>query len=258
MDGGRGVMRRDDLAAGGGPVLLLTRPKDRAAEFADAVQARLARPVPVLVSPLVEIVPLGVTPDIARDAVLLFTSAAGPASLGPHYEAAGRWAYCVGDRTADAARAAGFRARSADGDAAALARLVREAAPVAPLVHVRGAHAKGDLAGRLSAAGFQVSECVTYRQQECPPAPELVRLLSGACDVVAPVFSPRGSARLAAATEGRQARLHVVAISGAAASAFGAPADRIDVAASPTGRAMLAAVIRALGASRLVDTGAAG
>ena len=185
-------MRRDDLAAGGGPVLLLTRPKDRAAEFADAVQARLARPVPVLVSPLVEIVPLGVTPDIARDAVLLFTSAAGPASLGPHYDAAGRWAYCVGDRTADAARAAGFRARSADGDAAALARLVREAAPVAPLVHVRGAHAKGDLAGRLSAAGFQVSECVTYRQQECPPAPELVRLLSGACDVVAPVFSPRG------------------------------------------------------------------
>ena len=68
--------------------------------------------------------------------------------------------------TAAAARQAGFAARSADGDVADLAALVVAAhrPGAGAFLHVRGAHAAGDLVGRLAAAGVPARAAAIYDQ----------------------------------------------------------------------------------------------
>ena len=130
----------------------------------------------------------------------------------------GRRAWCVGDRTAELAAAAGAEARSAGGDVAALERLLLSERPER-LVYLRGEPSRGDLAARLCAAGADVGETVLYRTEARPLTVEAARALeSGAQPVVAPVFSPRGAALLAAAAPRLPAV--VVAISAAAAEPF--------------------------------------
>ncbi len=228
------------------PVLLITRPADRGAAFAEAVRGQLSDPPRVVIAPLVRIACLAPPPDLAPDATVLFTSASAVGCLGAGFEARGRRAFCVGARTAEAAMAAGFDAVSADGDAAALADLVLRSRPSGPLVHLRGEHAAADLARHLTEAGLPTAEHVLYRQEDVAMDAAAAALLAAPGRVVAPVFSPRGARRLAAVAAGRRATLHLVAISAAAARAFEPPPERIDVAARPSGAEMLAAVLRAL------------
>ena len=72
--------------------------------------------------------------------------------------------------TAAAARAAGFAARSADGDVDDLAALVIAAhrPGAGAFLHVRGRHAAGDLVGRLAAAGVPARAAEIYDQAPRP------------------------------------------------------------------------------------------
>ncbi len=236
-------------------VLLLTRPLARSRAFAEAVATRLGAEVETIIAPLVEIVCAGDIPDLGRYAGVIFTSASALECLPPGFDGGGRPAYCVGDRTAEAARRAGFEAVSADGDATALVRLVRRLDPSGPLIHLRGAHAAADLADELREAGYAADERIVYRQQDLPPDPAALELLAAPRDVVAPAFSPRGARRLVQLAAGRRARLHLVAISAAAVRACAPPPNALTVAERPTGEAMVEAVVAALGPGRLVDTG---
>jgi uroporphyrinogen-III synthase len=127
-------------------MVLLTRPAEENARIAAALEPLGAR---CLLWPLTRIVPL-----VRRLAVpegteaVLFTSANAVRVFAAASAVRDLPALCVGGRTADCARAAGFaRVRSADGDATELARLARESG------HRRFFHPRGREAGALALDG---------------------------------------------------------------------------------------------------------
>ncbi|NEU11830.1 uroporphyrinogen-III synthase [Methylobacterium sp. BTF04] len=116
---------------------------------------------------------------------LLLTSAAAVAALGvtDRLQLGTVPVFAVGTRTADLARKAGFAdVRDADGDAAALAALVRTALPPgARLLHMAGADRKTEPAASLHAAGHHVVTVVAYAAAAIPVLPAAVaRALDGA------------------------------------------------------------------------------
>lgn len=236
------------------PVLLLLRPQAQSLRFADEARAALA-PHRTVIAPLLEIVQRPLGRDPSGYATFLFTSENGVAAFAAQSPLRDRPALCVGTRTAEAAEAAGFAARSAaagGGDARALIALVLAERPATPLLHLRGEHAAAPLAARLSAAGLACDEAVIYAQRALPLAPEARAALEGRVPVLLPLFSPR-SARLAAQALAApaivaRAPLHPVAISAAAAGAWaeagGAGVGAAEVAARPDAGAMIEALAR--------------
>ena len=212
------------------PVLLLTRPERDARRFEARVRALRPGDWRAVVSPLLEIVPLA-EPQ-APEGVPVFTSAHAVPFAGP---GRGRPAWCVGPRTATAARAAGWAPREGGGDAEALLAAIL-AAPPEPVVHLRGVHARGALAERLRAAGREAEERIVYDQRALALTEEARSALAGPAPVVAPAFSPRSAALLLAAVGNPSAPFRVIAVSAAAAE----PLRRWSplVAARPDGEAM--------------------
>lgn len=228
------------------PILLMTRPAAQSARFAHDVAAR-APGLALVVSPVIEIVPrhLGHRPDAY--AGLVFTSESGVAAFASAWAGRTHPVWCVGTRTADAARAAGFAcvASAADGggDAEALLRLLLDAQPRTPLLHVRGAFARGDLAPRLTAAGLLCEGCILYDQEARPLTPQARTALRGSVPVVLPLFSPRSATLCADGVAGATAPLRPAAISPAAARAWQALRPEPPVVADrPDSAAMLDAV----------------
>lgn len=231
-----------------GKRVLLTRPRDRSERLAKALEREGWR---VFIWPVIEIEPLlREPPKLGDAAAVLFTSARGVEAAGAAASAPPP-AFCVGAATAAAARAAGYGdVRSADGDAAALAALVKaRARPEAgPLVHVRGEHSAGDVAEALEAEGFDVRSVVAYRAAASDgPPPEIVEALEAGVFDAAAFYSPRSGAIFAGLMRpewrAALAATTAVAISAAAAAALsGAGFGRIVVAAAPNGDAMRAAI----------------
>jgi uroporphyrinogen-III synthase len=226
--------------------LLLTRPRPQSEAFAEALAERLPGRFLPVISPLLEIVPLPAPLDLADVQGLIFTSANGVEQFAARTPDRSLPAWCVGEMTAAAARHAGLAARSADGDVADLAALVAERSNPAAgdFLHLRGAHATGDLVGRLTAAGVPARAAAIYDQLPRPLTGEARTLLDrGRIDVVT-LFSPR-TARLFAAealSEGWDlTRAIAVSLSAAADAGFAgtAPATRL-IAVTPTREGMLA------------------
>lgn len=225
------------------PTLLMTRPEESSARFA----ARMGG-VPVVISPLIGIACVEEAPEVRDGEHYVLTSAHAVEAI----QALGlpkRPAWCVGAATTRAAEAAGLAARSADGDADALVRAILKAGETAPLLHLHGAHTRGDVAARLSAAGVITRGAVAYLQPE-QALSDAAQALTGC--VVAPVFSPR-TARIFAEEWRGQARLFLVALSEAVAEPLRQMvAEEICVAAHPEADAMLEATEAAwVRASRL-------
>lgn len=172
--------------------VLLTRPAEGNARFAALLDG------PVLSAPLAE--PRFLAPPLPRAEAVIFTSATAVQALGGAVPAPRAW--CVGDRTAAVARAAGFAARSAAGDAEALIKAILAAKETGPLLHPRGRASRGDVAGRLSAAGIPTTEAVVYEMEDRPLSAAARSLLLGA--VIVPLFSPASARRfLRAAPDAR-------------------------------------------------------
>lgn len=230
------------------PKVIVTRPADQGAAFA----ARLAQAfagVEVIVAPL--LAPQFLPHDLPRGrfAGVIFTSGTAVAAVAG--DALPRRAYCVGQATARAARAAGFDAQSADGDAEALLAQIIAAPPPGPLLHLHGVETRGALAARLTAAGIPAQGVVVYRQQPQPLTPAAQTALAGDAPVILPVFSPRSAVLLADALAGARAPLLAAAMSPAVAAALGGlPLARLETAEHPDAAAMVAAV------GRLIDAAA--
>lgn len=220
--------------------VLLTRPQAQGDRFAADLVARFGDRIAITTSPL--IAPAFLTPDIPPRpyTALIFTSETAVTSARvPNLPSR---AYCVGDRTAAAATAAGFAAQSAQGDAAALIALIRSSAEVGPLLHLRGADTRGDIAATLTAAGIPTDQAITYDQRPQPLTPEAKSLLDGQTPVLLPLFSPR-TAELLAALGPFRAPLWLAALSPAVAEAAAPlrPA-RSMTASAPNAAALLTAV----------------
>jgi uroporphyrinogen-III synthase len=230
--------------------ILVVRPEAQAAAFAAAIDARFPGRFRPVAAPVFGIEPLPVTIDLDGVQGLVFTSVHGVEAVAARRLTTELPAWCVGAATTAAARDAGFAAVSADGDAAALARLVAEMwrPGAGEVLHLRGRHATGDLVSRLEEAGVPARDLVVYDQPARPVPPEARTLLAaGGGDLLA-FFSPRG-ARLFAA-EARAAgwplgAAMAVSISPATdAGLDGLELGRRCVAQRPDQPGMLAAIAR--------------
>ncbi len=143
---------------------------------------------PIVLSPLIEIEVLPTQVSLAQYCGLIFTSENGVQAFTRVYGQHDMPAYCVGDRTAKAASAAGLRAFSANGTADDLVAMVKGVDANGALLHVRGEHSRGDIAGRLSQ---QVDEVMAYRQVPVPLSVKAREVLEGEHEVILPLFSPR-------------------------------------------------------------------
>lgn len=225
------------------PALLLTRPDAQSRRFAALFRARFGADWPVVLSPLTEIAFLSCDLPAGLPSDIIFTSENAVAAFSRLSRDRHAVAWCVGPRTEAAARAAGFSTRRGPGDWTGLARLLIEAGRVRRVLHPRGVHAAGDLAGELGSAGIETVSIPIYDQKELLPTAEALRLIEAPRPVLLPLFSPR-SARLATrAFAAAKAPLRIAAISAAAdAAASGLQATARIIAARPDGDAMLDAL----------------
>ncbi|MEQ1782506.1 MAG: uroporphyrinogen-III synthase [Hyphomonadaceae bacterium] len=229
------------------PRVLVTRSEPGASET--AIRLRQAGFEPVVES-LFAIAPIDVAIP-AYDA-LAFTSANGVrrfAMLSPRRDAP---VFCVGERTAQEARAVGYaNVLSANAAVGALFDLItRKLGPGARLLHAGNEDTRGDLAGRLTEAGFQASFLPIFRAVPVEaPGPFLAAQLAGEAKFEAiMIHSPRAASILAGFAAGMttQAPLAVAAISTAAAEPLTGFADRIEIAAAPDSPALFSALARLL------------
>lgn len=227
------------------PTLIVTRPAQQGEEFARAVRERYADQVRIILSPLIEISTLPVTDDFSDLEGVIFTSAH---AVGAVNLPAGITAWCVGPRTAECAKDAGFDVVVGTGDASGLVEFIVDRAPCGRLAHIRGQHARGNVAGTLQAHGLQCDDVVAYEQRALALTAEAKLALKGEFPVVLPLFSPRTATIL---SEQRQfvAPLHLVVMSDVVKKAAGTVgAQTITVAAQPNGQAMVEATLTRLDA----------
>ena len=227
--------------------VLLTRPEAASRAFAAALEARFGGLVRPVISPLMA--PVFLMPVLPEGpfAAVIFTSATGVAAV--QGVTLPKRAYCVGAQTAARARAAGFDAVSADGDAGALVAAVLANPAPGRLLHLRGEETRGDVAEQLTAAGVETLSVVVYRQEPQALTAQALVLLEAEGTVIVPLFSPRTAVLFwAALPQGLRARLRLAAMSAAVADAInGIPHQALEVARRPDADAMLEAV------GRLVD-----
>lgn len=109
--------------------------------------------------------------------LVLVTSAAAARHL-PATAGRGRPAAAVGEATAEAARAAGFRVvETGTGTSADLARRLAAIPPARRVLWLRGESAREEGAAILVAAGWRLSSVVSYRTRPNPGFGDLVRAL---------------------------------------------------------------------------------
>lgn len=175
--------------------VLITRPSEDAARTATALAAR---GIETAFDPMLEIVPIaGASVDLAGIQAICVTSANGARALVAATERRDVPIFTVGEASAKAARKAGFRRiESGKGDSDALARLVLERldARDGAILYVSGSAIVGDLADRLTAAGFTVRRAILYDAVAAKSlAPATIRLLREQKIDIALFFSPRSA-----------------------------------------------------------------
>lgn len=198
------------------PRLLITRPRADSDRFIAELDQATRDGLDVIYSPLIDILAIDCLVDMSDVRGVIFTSsngvnAARTLGIDPVVPC-----YCVGSRTTEQAKAAGWAARQSEADAAELITTLARSRPDAPLLHLRGVHARGDVAAKLTAAGIETKEQKIYDQALKPLTAKATSALAGDEPVIVPLFSPR-TARQFADNARPQAPLYVAAISEAVA-----------------------------------------
>ncbi|HMO08603.1 MAG TPA: uroporphyrinogen-III synthase [Paracoccaceae bacterium] len=220
--------------------ILLTRPAEQGARLARDLRMRHPG-ADVLESPLLMLRFLSGARPAGDFAAVLFTSESGVRAARALGWALPRLAWCVGDRTAAAARQAGFDANSAAGDADALVAALVANPPAGAVLHLHGRETRGEVVPRLTAAGIATSAVPVYAQEALPLSAAARAWLDADTPVVAPIYSPRTAALFALSAVGARAPLWIAALSPAVAAAA-PPAARLAVAVRPDAGGMCAAI----------------
>ncbi|APG48749.1 uroporphyrinogen-III synthase [Phaeobacter porticola] len=213
--------------------LLLTRPRAAAEQFAADLDAQTRAGLIVIVAPLIETCrtgPVG-TGSCGRD--VIFSSA-----NAVRYAAAplsDQQAYCVGQRTVEAARAFGWQADYCGQDADGLIATLTDAPPMRPLVHMHGTHTRGNIAARLRAAGMDCDEQVIYDQPTLSYNKDARLLIDAQVSLIVPLFSPRTAAQFVKLAP-YLADLYLIALSSAVAGPLkGLNCKDLRICKAPTG-----------------------
>lgn len=221
--------------------VLLTRPVAQSQEFAAKLRARFGAELEIIESPLLRIEMLAPDVDFAQFDGLVFTSQNGVAAYAHLGGPAGVTAYCVGDRTAAAARDLGLLAVSARGDVAALSGVIAREAPGQRLLHLRGAH----IAGQLPP---DIEPVIAYAQRPIALSDDARNTLADGKETAVPLFSPRTASAFASHFAGDvRGHFHVVCLSPAVAVRIPAGVfGSLSTCALPTAAAMMAQLDRLL------------
>src|SRR5690606_1213065 len=147
------ILRRRPLMT----TLLITRPAEDAGPLAERLHVL---GIDSVLAPLMEVVALpGPALDLGGVAGFLVTSANGARAVAARTPERALPVHAVGEASADAARAEGFRTvSSAGGDVETLSAHVAATcrAEEGTMLHAAGSVTAGDLAGALAAHGFRV------------------------------------------------------------------------------------------------------
>lgn len=173
--------------------LLITRPNAEAPRFLDAVRRESGPEVRFVISPLIETEATGCPVAVSGWEAAVVTSARAVEHADFQGDVSGRLAYCVGSRTAAAAAAAGFVARSADEDGKVLVQLILNERPRESLLYLRGEEVRVEIAQRLRENGLTCEEVSTYRQIKQKLTAEAQDALAGPDVVIVPLFSPNAA-----------------------------------------------------------------
>ncbi|MEM9575657.1 MAG: uroporphyrinogen-III synthase [Pseudomonadota bacterium] len=221
------------------PQLLLTRPLGMNAEFAARFPKDLAHRLQFIDCPLIRIVSLQGQNGLEGDAQAIFTSSNGVRFAPPSL---GRLAYCVGERTTEAARNAGWFSVHAGKNAVELIEYIAARDPKESLYHLCGKHQRGNVVEALIAKGMRAKRVVLYDQQLLPVPAGVLDSLKRDTPTIVPLFSPRGAAHFAGQVP-ESPRATVIAMSDAVAKAVRSTSDLKTVTcAHPTANAMLEAI----------------
>lgn len=235
--------------------VLLTRPREDSERLAADLRACGHR---VTLAPMLLIRPLGGGAiDVAGAQAILFTSVNGVRTGAARLSRRDRPVFAVGDRTAQAARRAGFAdVRSADGDAGDLAALIAKTLTPqdGPLLHMAGADVGDRLADAARKAGFGLQREIVYEAAPAQtlPADAAKAIDEGDIDLVL-LYSPRTARRFVElAGPDAIARVHAGMLSAAVADAAlkaagGARFKGVTVAPAPNQAALLEALTRQMG-----------
>jgi uroporphyrinogen-III synthase len=241
--------------------VLVTRPHPDDETTAAALRAR---GLEVLRAPMLRFEAVAFHDDLdAHYGAVIVTSANALRGIEPHLAGSGLLKlprFAVGQRTADAARTAGFdRVISADGDAAGLRDSVvasaraRELKKASTLLYLAGADLARDLAGELGERGFNVVTHTTYRMIPVSNLPSEAREAFAANRIEAVLHYSRRSARAfleaarAAGVEISALGVPQCCLSDAVASVVrDAGAPQVMVARSPDENALFETLDRAL------------
>lgn len=195
--------------------LLMTRPQEGSLRFVAQLPAEILAQLEVIHAPLMQVTPLATAVDLTGYQGAIFTSAHGVAAA--RSAPAALPAFCVGQRTTQAAEQAGWQARCCGASAAELIAHLSKARPATPLLHLHGRHTRGDIAQKLTSAGLPCEGQVIYDQQLLSPSEEAKQRILAQDAVIAPLFSPR-TARHFACLGLDQVNLSLIALSQAVAA----------------------------------------
>jgi uroporphyrinogen-III synthase len=248
--------------------ILVTRPQPDNEATAASLRAR---GFDVLLAPTLRFEAVAWPDDPAADyAGVIITSANALRAVEPQLAERGLLGlplFAVGERTASAARRAGFgTVISADGDAADLCDLVvakagkfaevkksKKSGKARPLLYLAGAELSRDLAGELARHGIEVITRITYRMVASPGLPREACDAIAANQVEAVLHYSARSARAfldairAAGVEISALAVRQCCISAAVAAILReAGATQVTVASSPDENALLGMLDRAL------------
>jgi uroporphyrinogen-III synthase len=223
--------------------LLITRPYASAMRFEARVSQDVRRSANIVISPMLEIVPTGVQPDLANYSGVIFTSA-NAVALMP--EGAGKSAYCVGSVTAERAKTAGWMVLAQELNADDLVVRVTGLTPKGPLLHLAGQHRRGDIAARLTAMGIKTDVEVLYDQEPMPLSAQARVLFEGEGPIVVPLFSPRSATQFIEQAPHLRGVTLVCISDAVAEQCQGSGVASVVTVPTPTGQEMLLTVEKVL------------
>lgn len=219
--------------------VLITRPEDSGRGFVALLEPKL-KGASILLAPVLRIEMLQPRPLTGPFSHTLITSRHAVAYAAEHFPSLP--ALCVGQSTAEHARAQGVSATAAGGDAEALIELARRE-NAGPMIHLRGEHTRGDICAKLVHAGCDCQELVVYRQAHQLWSPDIKAQILSAPNLLVPLFSPRSAALCAENLADFKGNLQVVAMSSNVLDNWHHPATtRTCIAEKPDLQAMVAAL----------------
>ncbi len=197
-------------------VLLLTRPDVGNARFRAQLSRELRSHLLIIEHPLITITPLVTSLDLSGTDRVIFTSQTAVQAASNLTDQRVP-SFCVGRQTTKAACQAGWRAKMLGLDSAALVEALLTRPLVDHILHLRGAHTRGNIVSKLVSAGYHCDEVAIYDQVLQPISQDVLDLLTSETPVIVPLFSPRAAQYFAENTP--QARnLTLIALSDAVAA----------------------------------------